>query len=144
MARKKLTAKEAGIKHGYRSGLEEQFADECTSLGISYEYEKTKFPFTQPAKQRTYTPDFQLQKKNGEKLIIETKGRLTLQDRQKMIWFKEQYPEMDIRFIFTNSKGKISKTSKTTYGMWCDQKGFPYADKFLPLEWIEEIERDER
>jgi len=139
--KKKLTAKEAGILHGYRSGLEESFADDLISLGIPYEYETIKYPFLQPEKKRSYTPDFHVIKKNGERMVLETKGRFTVQDRQKMIWFKQQYPEIDIRFIFSNSRAKITKTSRTTYGKWCEQKGFKYADKFIPVEWLAELDR---
>lgn len=143
MARKKLTAKEVGIKHGYRSGLEESFARELESLSIPYDYESIKYSFVQPEKKRSYTPDFHVIKKNGEPMVLETKGRFTVQDRQKMVWFRQQYPDIDIRFIFTNSKARISKTSKTTYAKWCEQKGFPCADKFMPVEWLDEVKRDE-
>ena len=49
---------------------------------------------------------------------------------------KEQYPDLDIRFIFSNSKSRISKKSNTTYGMWCEKYGFEYADKHVPKEWL--------
>ena len=57
----------------------------------------------------------------------------------KMLLVKEQHPEYEFRFIFTNSKAKISKVSNTTYGRWCEKNGFKYADKLIPTEWIEEI-----
>ena len=53
-----------------------------------------------------------------------------------MALVKEQHPDLDIRMVFTRSKSPISKTSKTTYGMWCEKHGFPYADKLPPLEWL--------
>ena len=49
---------------------------------------------------------------------------------------KEQHPKVDIRFVFSNSKNKISKISKTTYAMWCKKYGFKYADKHIPKEWL--------
>jgi len=49
---------------------------------------------------------------------------------------KEQYPKLDIRFVFSRSKTKINKGSNTTYGMWADKYGFPYADKLIPKEWL--------
>ena len=55
-----------------------------------------------------------------------------------MIRVKEQHPELDIRFVFSNSKTKISKKSKTSYGMWCEKHGFPYANKLIPKDWINE------
>ena len=55
-----------------------------------------------------------------------------------MILVKQQHPELDIRFVFSNSRQKISKQSKTTYGMWCEKHGFLYADKTVPQEWLNE------
>jgi hypothetical protein len=49
---------------------------------------------------------------------------------------KEQYPKLDIRFLFSNHKAKINKRSKTTYGMWCEKYGFLYATKHIPKEWL--------
>jgi hypothetical protein len=51
---------------------------------------------------------------------------------------KEQYPDLDIRFVFSNSRTRISKQSDTTYGKWCEQKGFRYADRNIPTAWLEE------
>ena len=41
----------------FRSGLEERVADLLEGLGVSYEYESTKVPYTI---QHTYLPDFVL------------------------------------------------------------------------------------
>lgn len=81
-----------------------------------------------------YTPDFILP--NG--IIIETKGRFVTADRKKHKLIKEQHPEHDIRFVFSNSRARISKTSKTTYAMWCEKLGFLFADKLIPLAWLKE------
>ena len=79
-----------------------------------------------------------------KRIFIETKGLFTTQDRQKMKLIREQHPNLDIRFIFSNSKTKIGKKSKTTYGMWCDLFGFKYhciqsTKKYLPDSWLKEI-----
>ena len=87
-----------------------------------------------PASNHTYTPDFQLP--NG--IIIETKGRFVASDRKKHLLVKKQHPELDIRFIFQNAKGRINKGSKTTYADWCVKNGFLYADKEIPYEWFKE------
>jgi hypothetical protein len=84
--------------------------------------------------QSTYTPDFQLP--NG--IIIETKGRFVTADRQKHRLIREQYPELDIRFVFSNSKARISKQSQTTYAAWCERYGFKYADRWIPEDWFNE------
>lgn len=117
---------------GYRSGLEDNVALQLSNLGITNCYEVTKVVYLQPEKRRTYTPDFLLP--NG--IIIETKGIFSLEDRQKHLWIKEQCPDLDIRFVFSNSNAKIRKGSKTTYAMWCEKNDFIYADKLIPEQWI--------
>ena len=132
---KKLTSRQVGLKHGFRSGLEEAIADELRSLRVLYEFEETKLKYIKPVKTHTYTPDFYLPK---QKIFIETKGLFTSADRQKMKLVKEQHPDKDIRFIFSNCKARISKKSKTTYAMWCEKYGFKWADKHIPKEWLNE------
>ena len=129
----KLTSNQVGLKYGFRSGLEEAIASELDTKKIEYKFEETKLNYTKPQKVHTYTPDFYL---TGSDIYIETKGYFTSQDRQKMRLIKEQHPQLDIRFIFSNSKTRISKKSKTTYGMWFDKYGFKYADKHVPTEWL--------
>ena len=65
-----------------------------------------------------------------------------VEDRQKMLLIKEQYPDIDFRIVFYNANQKIKKGSKTTYAMWCDKHGFKWAHKTIPPEWIEEIFND--
>lgn len=122
---------DTSIKYGFRSGLEEKIAKQIKDKGLVVEYETTVIDYIKPVSEHKYHPDFVLP--NG--VIIETKGRFVLDDRKKHILIKEQHPHLDIRFVFTNSKGKISKGSKTTYGMWCNKNGFKYADKIIPNEW---------
>ena len=92
----------------FRSGLEEKVADLLTNLGVDYEYESTKVPYIL---QCNYTPDFLL----PSGIYLETKGRLTEEDRRKMKAVKEMNPELDIRFVFQSPFNKIYKGSKTTY-----------------------------
>ncbi len=120
-----------GLKYGYRSGLEEKVAKQLEVCGIKVDYETTKIKY-RVEKDCTYTADFKLP--NG--IIIETKGRFVVADRMKHLLIKKQHPDLDIRFVFTNSKTKINKGSKTSYGDWCDKNGFLYADKEIPKEWL--------
>ena len=106
-----MTSKEVGLKYGFRSGLEERIASELETESVAFEFEKTKLEYTKPMKVHTYTPDFYIPKTD---MFIETKGLFTSADRQKMRLVKEQHPDLDIRFIFNNSRAKISKKSKTT------------------------------
>jgi Phage endonuclease I len=135
--KRKFTQKRAGLKHGFKSGLEERINRQLESYGVFDVYEKLKIKYTVPARQATYTPDWILP--NG--VIVESKGRFVVADRQKHLFIKAQHPELDIRFVFSNSKAKISKTSQTTYAMWCDQHCFKYADKEIPSEWLNERKR---
>jgi len=126
------------IKHGWRSGLEKSLAAYLDERNISYEYEEHKVKYTVPERQATYTPDFYVTTRSGKLIIIETKGRFVTADRQKMLLVKEQHPDLDIRFVFSNPKTRISKKSKTTYAAWCMKHGFPYAAKVAPEEWLNE------
>lgn len=130
----KLSSKQIGLKYGFRSGLEEAIAKKLTSKGVGFLFEELVINYTKPAKPARYTPDFVLD--NG--IIIESKGRFLTEDRQKHLLVKAQHPEYDIRFVFSNSRTKISKRSSTTYGMWCEKHGFLYADKDIPDAWLKE------
>lgn len=123
-----------GITEGYRSGLEEKTAANLKERGINAQYESVKIKYVKPSKSATYTPDFVL----PSGIIVETKGRFVTADRQKHVLIKEQHPGLDIRFLFQNSRARISKTSKTTYADWCRKNGFQFADKVIPEAWLEE------
>lgn len=128
-----MSNKSYGLKHGYRSGLEDKIAKQLEEAGIPYKYEQRKIEY-RVEKTSKYTPDFELP--NG--IIVETKGRFVVADRMKHLLVKEQHPDLDIRFVFSNSKVKLSKTSKTTYAQWADKHSFKWADKLIPKEWLEE------
>jgi hypothetical protein len=138
MKRRFKNQKQASLVLGYRSVLEEKVSEQLNLLQVNFSYETEKIYYLQPAKKRSYKPDFITIKKDGSKLFIETKGRLTASDRKKHEWVKDQNPNLDIRFVFTNSNTKIAKNSKTTYADWCNKHGFIFADKEIPKEWLEE------
>lgn len=131
---KNMSATQVGLTQGFRSGLEEKIAAQLRLAGINPCYETRKLPY-RVEENHTYTPDFPVTKH----LIIETKGRFQTADRMKMLKIKAQYPDIEFRFVFTNSKARISKASLTTYASWCNKNGFKYADKTIPVEWIDEI-----
>lgn len=127
-------AGDVGIREGFRSGLEDKVAAQLRALGIDPEYEAYKLEYEKPARKSKYTPDFRLP--NG--VFVETKGRFITEDRQKHLLIKAQHPDKEVRFVFSNSKARISKTSPTTYADWCRKHGFTFADKLIPMEWINE------
>ena len=71
-------------------------------------------------------------------IIIETKGLFTVDDRRKHICIQKQHPKLDIRFVFTSSKRKIQKGSKTTYADWCEKNNFLCYDRIIPEPWLKE------
>jgi hypothetical protein len=131
--RKKPTS---GVRtsNGFRSGLEAKIAQALDAAGVAYTYEDQVIEYLKPAKIARYTPDFVLE--NG--IIIEVKGRFLTADRQKHLLVKQQFPDLDIRFVFSRSKERISKKSKTTYAMWCEKHGFIFSDETIPSQWLEE------
>jgi hypothetical protein len=126
--------REAAIKLGYRSWFEVDFSSHLKSLGIPVEYEKHKINYIKPVTKHKYIPDFRL----PSGIFIETKGLFTGADRKKHLLVKACNPNIDIRFVFMRSLTKLSKTSKTTYAAWCNKNGFLYADKLIPIEWLNE------
>lgn len=127
------------IKAGYKSGLEEEIGNQLSLNGIEFKYEdkEKRIEYIKPETKHKYTPDFPF-----DNIIIETKGRFLSDDRKKHLLIKKQHPELDIRFVFSNSKTKISKKSNTTYADWCNKYGFKFADKMIPIEWLEEIKQN--
>jgi|TARA_B100000902_G_scaffold197627_1_gene188642 hypothetical protein len=132
----KVKVRQRALRAGYRSGLEQDTAKFLKKRRIGFTYEEMKIKWIDP-KIKTYTPDFVLD--NG--IIIETKGRFISPDRAKHLAVRNQHPELDIRFVFTNSKSKLYKGSKTTYGMWCNKYDFKYADRYIPEAWLKEPKR---
>lgn len=117
----------------YRSGLEKETAAFLSQRQEEVRYEKLKIEW-EDLMYRTYTADFVLD--NG--IIIETKGLFSAEDRRKHIEVKRQHPHLDIRFVFSNASAKLYKGSKTTYRQWCEQQGFLWAHRVIPLTWLEE------
>lgn len=132
--KRNVGATQAALKYGYRSGLEERISEQLTGLSVPFEYEKLKIEY-EVNEVRKYTPDFVILS-NG--IIVESKGRFMPDDRKKHLLIQKQRPDLDIRFVFSNSRAKIRKGSKTSYGDWCEKHGFLYADKLIPEGWIHE------
>jgi hypothetical protein len=119
---------------GYRSGLEVRISNELKAQGVTAAYEEHVIRYTKPERLSKYTPDFVL----PNFIVIETKGRWVTEDRQKVKLVREQHPDIDLRIVFSNSNARISKQSSTTYAMFCEKLGIPYADKSIPESWIRE------
>lgn len=136
--RTKITTDSNGIKHGYRSGLEKGILRDLEEIGLEPNYEATRLEYTVPETRHTYTPDFHL----SPHIVIETKGRWTVDDRLKMLYLIEQYPDISFRMVFQTPTQKIKKGSKTSYADWCDKHGILWAGKRIPQEWLNEVFED--
>lgn len=115
----------------YKSRLEKLIADK---LGPDYPYESQTIKFVQPAKKRTYKPDFEI----SPVKFIEVKGRLKPEDRMKHLWIKEQHPEVEVYFIFGRPQNRLYKNSSTTYAQWAEENGFEWvsASDPIPNHWL--------
>lgn len=123
-----------------KSGLEEELYHKLNKHSLLFEYEGITLTYFQPQIKKTYKPDFPI---TGS-FIVETKGNFNSADRKKMKLVKAQNPKLDIRFVFSNSKTKIGKKSKTTYAKWCELNNFKYhcvysTKEIFPSNWIKEI-----
>lgn len=126
------------ISNTYRSGLEENIAKQLEEAGIKVAFEQSIILYLIPESNHKYTPDFVLP--NG--IIVESKGLFEPADRQKHLLIKKQYPNLDIRFVFSNPNQKLYKGSHTTYAQWCEKYGYFYAKKFIPAAWLKEKAKD--
>lgn len=124
-----------------RSGFEDKFEKNLKEREINYQYESEvlSYKYTIPAREKTerYTPDFPVITKSGKKIYIETKGRLTADNRKKYLRVRE-LTGIDLRFIFQRPSNKIYPKSETTYGEWATQNGFLWSSGIIPEEWINE------
>lgn len=123
---------------GMRSQLEERIAAGLDKARVPFDYEAYKIKYVKPASNHHYSPDFLLH--NG--IIIEAKGLLDLDDRKKHLLLKSQYPMLDIRFVFSSHRTKISSGSKTTVAEWADKHNIKWAEKVIPAAWLKEPKKE--
>ena len=114
----------------FRSGLEQRIADNLTKRKCDFEYEPMSVAYFVEHK---YKPDFVLP--NG--VIIEAKGYFRYNDQSMHRSIKQQHPELDIRFVFSNINSRI-QGSKLTCASWCEKHNFLYSEKIVPHEWTKD------
>lgn len=127
----KRKIRQASVIKPFKSNFEYGIAVNLRKRKVKFEYESKRIGYT---KSHSYTPDFILP--NG--IIIEAKGRFTGEDRAKHLLIKEQHPEYDIRFVFQRAQQPLRKGSPKTYADWCDEHGYQWSDKTIPIKWIKE------
>jgi len=118
---------------GYRSGFEERIASSLEARKMAFAYEPGTVKYLIHRHTR-FRPDFVLP--NG--IVIEVKGWFQSADRTKHLRLREEHPQIDLRFVFANSRQLLNKASKTSYGLWSEKHGFKYAHKDIPDEWLTE------
>ena len=127
------------LKHGYKSGLELTISEQIKQTEYELRYETETLNYVVPERKAKYTPDFVFTKRNGTFMFVETKGRWTTADRQKMKHVLASNPGIDIRIVFQNPNQRLSKTSKTTYEEAARKMGIVHvAKKDIPVEWLTE------
>lgn len=134
MPRPRPPVGDPGLRLGFRSGLEAKNAAHMAAHGVPVAYETLHIKYVIPQSLHTYTPDFPLP--NG--IIVETKGRFENTDRAKHLLIKLQWPDLDIRFVFSNPHSYLYKGSKTTLAAWADKHGYKWAGRLCPVEWFKE------
>ena len=130
------------LRAKYRSKLEDKVAKQLTDNVIEFTYEELKVPYVVPERQAKYVTDFVV----GD-IILEAKGRFghkgrkDAEERKKFLLLKQQYPDLDIRFVFQSAhKTKIYPGSKTTLAEWAETHGFLYSDNGeIPETWLQEL-----
>lgn len=141
MTKKRSSSWKRRKKTRRRSGFEDKFEENLKQRDVDfgYETETLEYTYTIPAREKLerYTPDFPIITKSGKKIYIETKGRLTADNRKKYLRVK-RLTGVDLRFVFQRPNNKIYKGSKTTYWQWAEKNGFLWAKTRCPDEWLEE------
>ena len=127
----KRKARKEAFEHGFRSKFEFDFSKRLQALKLKAEYEKEKLDYIQPEKYRKYLPDWKI----ATDKYIETKGIFSASDRQKILYVMRANPSITIYILFQNSKVRLSKISKTTYGEWCTKNGIIWADIKDEKKW---------
>jgi len=115
----------------FKSKFERSIWEQLIKEYKTCQYECDSYKYEQPIIIRTYTPDF---KTGKARVYLETKGKLDLETRKKMIWFKECNPNVRIIFLFQNADVKLRKGSKTSYSEWAKKNNFEWLD--ARKDWI--------
>ncbi|MDE7064509.1 MAG: endonuclease [Desulfovibrionaceae bacterium] len=119
------------VATGYRSRYEADVAAALQTCGADAEYEPGRIPYDVHLTAH-YKPDWVLR---AQAILLEAKGEFPKADRDKMLLLKQQYPHLDIRFIFQNPNAKT--TGRQTCATWADVHGFKWCGgPGIPPAWL--------
>lgn len=120
-----------------RSKLEDKLEAILISLNAPYKYEDTVISYIIPESNHKYTVDWTVNNS-----LWESKGYLSDHtERNKYILIKQQYPNIDLRFVFENPN-KLCGGMKQTHAEWAIKQGFKYCSikDYETIErWVNEI-----
>ena len=120
-------------ERGHRSKLETRVEDALQSQGLSFRYEKESFVYYRKGR---YTPDFTV---DGEHPFhIEVKGYWFPADRSRILAVVTNNPDMRLLVALQAPHNKITKTSNTTYAMWCQKHGICWSTIPIPQEVLDQ------
>lgn len=110
-----------GVK--FLSKFEKSLAETLDKSKMHWQYEPMSVDWQPPVS--TYTPDFVVTMPDGTAQYVEVKGFLDVGSRIKMLCVKEQYPDLDIAFLFMRGNNRLTKAKNSlTYTEWAKKNGF--------------------
>ena len=128
-----------GVK--FASAAEIKCAKDMDNRGICFYYEPERWSWNPPPKK--YTVDFKVVRADGSCFYVEYKGYFRTEDKTKMAAIKKQYPEKDIRLVFTYPDKPVEGATvrkdgtKLSNAEWATKNGYKFAEKTIPDEWLE-------
>lgn len=86
--------------------------------------------------EKKYTPDWYWDN-NGKAYAIEAKGFLRIEDREKILAFVSQYPEVKFHLVLQKDNS-LYAGSKYKYSDWCTRHNISYSVKSIPEDLFNE------
>ncbi len=133
-----LVQDNSGKQITVKSKLETKIVSILNSTNKPWKYEVTKISYVIPESVHTYTVDFSIL---NSSILIEGKGYLSDHtERSKYLQIKEQYPDIDLRFVFENPN-KLCGGMKQTHAEWATKHAFKFCsirDVETIKEWVNE------
>lgn len=100
---------------------------ELSKVYPEFQYEAKTF---QVQLEKKYTPDWYWDN-NGKTYAIEAKGFLRIEDREKILAFVNQYPEVQFHLILQKDNS-LYAGSKYKYSDWCKKNNISYSVRTIP------------
>ncbi len=128
-------AREYAAMCGMKSIGEVRCAADMDARGIKYKYEHEKL--TYQYEPQNYTPDFTLYSNNN--LLIEYKGKMIKQTRDKILAIKRCNPDRRICLVFERANNKLSaRPNSWKYWEWAEKNQIEWSEIYVKSEWLEE------